>query len=393
VAVERSVLVPLPAVQWGGLQTFAVNLSAGLKRAGWRWTVVVPSGAAEVQRRLRQSGVEVVSAPLLRFRRSPWLTLRTVMGLAGNVRLLANLPEAGHATVIQAVGAHHFHGPLLARKLQKPLVWQVHSSILPPNLRRLVSPIISARANAIMTNGRAVAKAFWRKESLGPNHFVFYAPVDTDKYAPSQETRATARRALNCDHETVMIGTVGNYVWQKNHGFLVEAAGQLSPLYPKVRFLIIGAVHEEYRKRYEETVKRPAAILNQQFPEYIRFLDPGNQVAHWLQALDIFALTSHAEGVPIALFEAMCATKPVVSANVGSISEIIAERQTGFLYEPGDLSTFAARLGTLLESRLSRESMGQAGRRRVLDHFSIQSIVQAHVSAYETAIATYAARR
>ncbi len=261
-AIERSVVVPLPAVQWGGLQTFAANLHAGLRRAGWRWTVIIPPNAPEVRQRLRDAGVEVISAPLLRLRRSPVESLRTLAGLASNVRLLAALPQVRRATLVQAVGAHHFHGPLLARRLGKPLVWQIHSSILPAPLRRLVSPFISRQADSVMTNGREVANAFWPQKSPGPNHFVFYAPVDSERYAPNPDWRATARRDLGLDEDEVVVGTIGNRVWQKNHRLLVEAARHLAPLYPRLRFVVFGAKHEGYEADYERTVLKPAELLN-----------------------------------------------------------------------------------------------------------------------------------
>jgi glycosyltransferase involved in cell wall biosynthesis len=390
---ERSVLVPLPPVQWGGLQTFAANLNPGLRKAGWRWTVIVPPEAPEIRQRLQDAGVEVVSSPLLRFRRSPILTMRAIAGLAHNVRALSNLPEAGRATLVQAVGAHHLHGSMLASRLQKPLVWQIHSSILPAPFRKVMAPVIAARADVVMTNGRTVARQFWGKESLGDSHIVFYAPVDTSKYAPNGEVRAAARLALGCGDETVIVGTTGNRVWQKNHSFLVDTARRLSSHYPKVRFLIMGAAHEAYRREYQETVEKPAEILNQQYPGYIRFLDPGSQVDRWLQTLDVFTLTSHAEGVPIALFEAMCAEKPVISARVGSIAEIVDEGRTGFLYNGGDQGELIERIKKLVLDPALRQSMGQAGRKRIVEEFSLERVIDAHVCAYETATAAYATKR
>ncbi|MGO9439986.1 MAG: glycosyltransferase family 4 protein [Terriglobales bacterium] len=388
----RSVLVPLPPVHWGGLQAFAANLSAGLREAGWRWTVVVPPEATEVQQRLCEAGVDVLSLPLARFRRKPMLTLKALASLPGNIRSLAKRPEAAEASIVQAVGAHHFHGAMLAAKLRKPLVWQIHSSILPRAARKTVAPIISRRADAIMTNGRAVAKAFWGKESLGTGHFVFYAPVDTNVYAPNPQARAAARHELGCSEDDVVVGTVGNRVWQKNHRFLVDAAVELAHLYPRLRFLVLGAPFEQYSKEYAETVERPAAKLNESRPDYIRFINPGNQVGYWLHALDIFALTSHAEGVPIALCEAMSAGKPVVSVNVGSIAEIVDEGRTGFLYRREDLRTLTNRVEKLFQNRCLRESAGVAGRKRIIEEFSLRRVVEAHARAYEGAIAAFRER-
>jgi glycosyltransferase involved in cell wall biosynthesis len=389
----RSVLVPLPPTQWGGLHAFAANLNAGLRDAGWRWIVVVPPDATDVMDRLREANVDVVVSPLARFRRSPALTLRSLAKLPGEISKLASKKDIYGVSVVQAVGGHHPHGAMLAAKLGKPLVWQLHSSILPAPVRRLIAPVISGRSHAIMTNGWQVSKAFWKRGGPGSRHFVFYAPVDALRFAPNEAARRAARHELGFSDDNVVVGTVGNRVWQKNHSFLINAAESLLSLYPKLRFLILGDETQSSSQEYEREVEAPARSLNGARPGFISFVSPQRRVDYWIHAIDIFTLTSHAEGVPIALCEAMCAAKPVVGANVGSIQEIVDEGRTGFLYRSGDLAGYTEHLKTLLYDRGRRRSMGEAGRNRILSEFSIQRVVEAHTSAYEAAIRNFAASK
>jgi glycosyltransferase involved in cell wall biosynthesis len=386
----RSVLVPMPPVQWGGLQAFAANLNAGLRDAGWRWLVVVPPEAVSVRERLAETDVEVIPSPLARFRRSPVLTFEALAKLPGQIRQLSSRADIAKVSVIQAVGAHHLHGAMLAAKLRKPLVWQIHSSILPRPVRRLIAPLILSRSHAIMTNGRQVARAFWGRDTLGCRHFVFYAPVDSSRFAPNEAARVEARRQLNIEDDCVLVGTVGNRVWQKNHGFLAKAAESLAELYPRLRFLILGEEPQPPSGDYEREVVIPARNLNQSRPGFIQFVDPGRSVDRWIHAIDIFTLTSRAEGVPIALFEAMSAAKPVVSVDVGSIQEIIDEGRTGFLCRAGDLATYTSKLKTLFADPWLRQSMGREGRQRIVSEFSMQRVVEAHANAYEAALQTFA---
>lgn len=385
----RSVLVPLPPTQWGGLQAFAANLNAGLRDAGWRWIVVVPPDAPDVTNRLREANVDVIIAPLARVRRSLSLTARSLLKLPSEIASLAGRVDIRDVSIVQAVGGHHPHGAMLAAKLRKPLVWQIHSSILPAAVRRLIAPVISWQSNAIMTNGRQVARAFWGRERLGSSHFVFYAPVDSIRFAPNETARNDARRSLGYSEDAVVVGTVGNRVWQKNHEFLIEAAESLVALYPKLHFLIIGDEGLSQTKEYQRKVQMPADELNQQRPGFIQFVSPKRNVDHWIHAIDIFTLTSRAEGVPIALVEAMCAAKPVISADVGSIKEIVDESRTGFLYRAGDLATYTRNLKALFNEPDLRRTMGQASRDRVLSEFSIQQVVAAHTNAYEAAIRNF----
>jgi glycosyltransferase involved in cell wall biosynthesis len=240
-----------------------------------------------------------------------------------------------------------------------------------------------------MTNGRQVAKAFWGRETVNSSHFHFYAPVDSGKFAPDSCRREATRRRLGFGPDHVVIGTVGNRVWQKNHAFLVKAASRLKDLYPKLRFLIIGEPSGSYLKEYSRSVETPAIELNREYPNFVQFASPGCEVNDWLQALDVFVLVSHAEGVPIALFEAMSAAKAVVSARVGSIEEIVEENVTGFLYERDDLQVFLSRITELSLDQARRERMGEAGRNVILEKFSLNQVVTAHVRAYGTAIKNY----
>jgi glycosyltransferase involved in cell wall biosynthesis len=391
-AILRSVLVPLPPLEWAGLQVFAANLNPALRAAGWRWITVVPEEAKIVQNRLREAGVDVVPAALPRFRRSPVETLKTLWALPSNARQLAAMPEARGADIVQAVGAHHPHGMLLASRLRKPFVWQLHSSVIPYIGRRIIAPIISAKADAIMTNGRRVARAFWGRDDLGPNHFVFYAPVNAERFRPNPAARAAARSELGYSDEDVVVGTVGNRVWQKNHELLINVAGQLAGRHRRLRFCILGAPSESYQRTYQESVEAPAAELNAQYPNYIRFVEPDQRVDHWIHALDVFTMTSHAEGVPIALFEAMCAAKPVVSVSVGSIDEIVVHGETGLLCPKGDTDALAQAYASLAENLNMRQRFGAASAGRIEQHFSLSAVAQAHVAAYETAITRFQRR-
>jgi glycosyltransferase involved in cell wall biosynthesis len=357
-----------------------------LRSAGWRWLTVVPEGATLVQEGLRDSGVDVIAASLPRFRRSLIKTASSLLQLPSELAKLAAMDEVQSVDIVQAVGGHHPHGALLAAKLRKPLVWQLHSSIMPYLARRIVAPIIDSRSDAIMTNGRKVAAAFWGRENIGPDHFVFYAPVDIAKFRPDPEARAAARAALGYGEDSVVVGTVGNRVWQKNHELLVGVAAKLAGRLPNLKFCVLGAPSDSYRAPYAEKVEAPAAALNIKYPGYFQFVAPGSRVDHWIHALDIFTFTSHAEGVPIALFEAMCAAKPVVSVRVGSIDEIVLEGETGLLCPAGDGNALGQAYLKLAENEEMRRTFGVASSARIRQSFSIESVVSAHVDAYERAL-------
>jgi glycosyltransferase involved in cell wall biosynthesis len=79
----------------------------------------------------------------------------------------------------------------------------------------------------------------------------------------------------------------------------------------------------------------------------------------------------------------MAAGLPVVATRVGGASEAVIDGETGYLVRKGDAQEMANRLIDLLSNPVKCRAMGLAGRRRVVEHFSLQAQVVAHQNLYE----------
>ncbi len=76
--------------------------------------------------------------------------------------------------------------------------------------------------------------------------------------------------------------------------------------------------------------------------------------------------------------EAMAAARPVCASRAGGLTEIVRHEETGFLFERGNAEELAQRLRLLLDDDALRARMGEAGRRRVEEHYSWRSIIERH---------------
>jgi glycosyltransferase involved in cell wall biosynthesis len=88
-----------------------------------------------------------------------------------------------------------------------------------------------------------------------------------------------------------------------------------------------------------------------------------------LASSDIFALPTLADCYSIASLDAMAAGLPVITTAVGGIDDIVIDGETGYLIPPGDATALRQRLETLMTDAALRCRMGDAGRRRVEEHF------------------------
>ncbi len=93
-------------------------------------------------------------------------------------------------------------------------------------------------------------------------------------------------------------------------------------------------------------------------------------LAQLYQRSDLFVLPTRADCYSLVAMEAMSCGLPVVISNLGGISEIIKDGETGILLEPGDYDALASALDTLVMDAARRQAMGEAALQRAQTHFN-----------------------
>jgi glycosyltransferase involved in cell wall biosynthesis len=115
---------------------------------------------------------------------------------------------------------------------------------------------------------------------------------------------------------------------------------------------------------------------------HVAFLGFRHDVEELLPQADLFVLSSVSEGLPMTLLEAMAAGLPVVSTDVGGISELVTRNETGLLVPSQSPEALATAILQLVRDPQLAASMGLAGRRRVEKEFNIRRVVATYESVY-----------
>ena len=89
-----------------------------------------------------------------------------------------------------------------------------------------------------------------------------------------------------------------------------------------------------------------------------------------LSDVDVVALTSRNEGVPVALIEAAAAGRPIVASRVGGVPAVVRDGVTGYVTDPGDAGQIASALRRLLDDVDLRRRFGEEGRRHAAHNFA-----------------------
>ena len=115
----------------------------------------------------------------------------------------------------------------------------------------------------------------------------------------------------------------------------------------------------------------------------VTFCGTRRDLGNLLSAMDVFALPSLWEGLPLALILAMGAGRPVVATRIAGIPEVIVDGQTGLLVPPGDSAAIGAALARLCGDPVQRRRMGTAARDAVRDRFGADAYTSAVANMYE----------
>jgi glycosyltransferase involved in cell wall biosynthesis len=200
-----------------------------------------------------------------------------------------------------------------------------------------------------------------KKVSVIPLGFELVKMDSLNKY------RGVFRKQFSIPDDAPVIGIVGRLTGIKNHHLFVDIANLLLQQYKQIHFLIVG--DGELREEIEEKVKK----MN--IAENIHFCGWVTEIAKMYADLDVMLLTSKNEGTPVTVIEAMYYKIPVISSNVGGLSDLIEDGKTGFLINSFVAENYIPVIIKLLESKEEKNEIAEAGHAFVADKFTIDRLI------------------
>lgn len=185
--------------------------------------------------------------------------------------------------------------------------------------------------------------------------------------------REEVRGGINAGGSAVVIGTVGSLIKRKRVELLLEAASMLKGIVRKCVIVGEGPLMEGLRKAASSLGIEDTAVFTGFSDDALSYID----------AMDIFILPSLKEGLPRVVLEAMLMGKPVVAFNVTGPAELIVDGESGVILKEESAEAIATAVVKLLADKGLIRSMGEAGRRRVLENFSIDRYVKGVERVFE----------
>lgn len=184
--------------------------------------------------------------------------------------------------------------------------------------------------------------------------------VDTDRFTPLESLeRDTLRARLGLDNGPVVVFS-GRLADEKRVNLLISIWPALRVVHPNAQLLVLGTGPKESELKHSAGAG-------------IEFKGLVDDVAPFLQAADLFVLPSIAEGLSVALLEAMATGTPAIATAVGGAPDVIEQGVSGWLVPPDDERALREAIVTLLDDPMRRKSLGMLGRERVVDGYALMA--------------------
>lgn len=242
---------------------------------------------------------------------------------------------------------------------------------------RIARRFSNAFAHLHVGNSAAVRDYVVGEERVPPSRVrIVYNGVDAERFRPPDGGRG--------GRGSVTVGYIGSLTRVKGVDILLRAARLAVASFPRLRVRIVGDGPSPARRADEgdtdERLKSLAGELG--IAGAVEFAGGTEMVEEELRRMDIFVMPSISEGMSNAVLEAMASGLPVVASGSGGNLEVVGDGATGFLFPVGDDAALAGRIAALARDARMRGAMGEAGRRRVLERFTVGRMVSEMEALY-----------
>lgn len=349
----------------GGAEQVAACLAEHVDRETFETAACYLKEPGLIADQMLRSGVDLVPIPGLRAGRRDYLTFLKLRRLIRSRR-------------IEVIHTHDIHGMIdgAACRLTTPglrFVHTFHYGNYPVRRIRhkLIEGALSRVADALIAVSHSQAATIRKLYRIPENRIrVVWNGVEEPK--PSEEA---PRLQWSIPAGTPVIASISTLIPQKGLMHLLEAASLLCQA--GERFVLLIAGDGPLRQDLQAQAQASGLLGHVQFLGWVP-----QASSRVFPLCDIFVQSSLWEAMSIVLLEAMASAKPVVATSVGENPLVTLPGETGLMVPPANPAALAEALRTLLHDPELRGRMGQAGRARYQEHFTVQHMIAAHEKLY-----------
>ena len=382
------VLRVIARLNMGGPAIHVANLAAGLETRGYHTTLVAGSlarGEDSMAFLAERLGVTVVSVPEIQREVSMLHDARSIVRLAALIR--SERPHILHTHTAKA-GAIGRAAALLAADARPSIVLHTfHGHVLkgyfdPARTAffRQVERVLARASDVLIAVSPEVRDEL---VDLGvappPKCAVMRVRIRLEERLGDATADLDYRHLYGIPPRAFVVGWVGRMTGIKDTGAVLEIVRAARERGVDAVLCMVGDGPD--RERLEQLAH------DLEIARACYFVGYQPDVAGFYRLFDAFVLPSVNEGTPVSAIESLASGTPVIANRVGGVPDVVRDGTDGFLVEPGDVEGAAEKLAALAINSELRTTLGESGRARVLERYSVARLVDDVDRLYRALIA------
>jgi glycosyltransferase involved in cell wall biosynthesis len=360
-AAPKRILYLIDTLTTGGAQTALFNIVTNLDRTQYDPFVISLFKDGRVGEALRQRGIYTqcldITAPF------------NIVNIVKYHRILSRFAHCNQIDLVHAsLSASGIYGGILAKRVNAPSVLNVHGLLSKPSVcgwkARYIELLARALNNMLIAGNRLTERELhryrlWRD---GERITQIYNGIVSEDGAMAELFTEDA----------IKITMVANFFPEKDYMTLIKAYERIKSEYP-VHLQIIAEGNNKYSARVKAFIAEKGLDVT---------INPNREEDTYTRKTNILVLTSHTEGDPLVLKEAMAVGLPVVASDVGAVNEVVDDGINGLLVPEGSVEGVVLALKRLIEDECFRSEIARNAVLKYQSKFTIDVMRESYNYLY-----------
>jgi len=374
--MKCNILYVIENIEFGGGERVFSQIIRGLDKE--RFGVFVASNPGGIfEKKLTEVGIKINPVRMTnRYNLGIISRLKKIIKTK-NVRIVHS--QGGRADFFARIAARISNVPIIISSMAM-LVEGYDVSILRKGLYVSIDRWTERWVNKFTVLSEAMRRSLIERHKIPPENIVkIYNGIEIEEYNPDlkelRNKKLESKRALGLKNDVPVIGAIGRLVWQKGFEYLIRAAPGVLKKCPEARFLIVG----------EGPLKNKLILTSEKLNVADRIIFTGfrSDIKEILASIDVLAMPSLLEGLPMVLLEAMAMAKPIVATRIDGVIEVLENSKTGLLVPAKNSHALAEAIVGILNDKAKANFFGQNAREAAKEKFSVKKMVEQIELAYE----------
>ena len=382
---KKKIIYFITKSHWGGAAKYIIDLASGLDRQTFDIYIAAGPSEKSTKKETLQTKADAASITFIEIlsfsRRISFLA--EIASFFQVLKILFKIhPDIIHINSSKAGGICGLAGflyKLSGRKLNMIFTahgWAFHESRPRASISiiKFLSRITSFFYNAII----CVSKTDYDsgiKITNPKKVLMIHNGIDANTYDFYSKSIARSKIGVNC--RCMVVGTFGEWVLNKGWDILTEAITPLFDKYPNLILVLVAGGEGPHKSELMSLIRHRSN------EDKIKIIEKLSHAANYLNAFDIFALSSRKEGLPYSILEAGLAELPVIASDIGGIPDIIENEKSGLLVRAESPALLKNSIERLIKSEKLRSELGSRLRVEIETKFSLKKMREETYMLYE----------